>query len=241
MKSYVPLNTEISNQSDRGEQHRDILKKDRRKVKEGFPKTEPFSSNEEVEHYLGQDEITCLLCGKAYKCLAAHLAKIHHMSSDDYKLRFSIPLYRGLTSTVYSQKLKDVRALDSAETRAKRTATITSKVVRDKLREAKPRNSGAHTRAAKSNISRFVVKGKKLGSKYTKESVLAVIAEMEATSTPLEYLFKKYGFGRTSFTRFVRENPDINARYTEVSQKIWFNPEVRSAIVKAGKARVKSK
>jgi hypothetical protein len=63
----------------------------RRKILPGFPVTTPFGSIKEVREYLSGDRITCLLCGKSYKKLGAHLRRIHGLTPDGYKEQFKIP------------------------------------------------------------------------------------------------------------------------------------------------------
>lgn len=75
----------------------------RRKVMAGFPILEPFRSKQDVDRYLGQPKIQCLLCGKWYKRLAGHL-RIHEISEDEYRERYRIPWSAGLLGTEAWQK-----------------------------------------------------------------------------------------------------------------------------------------
>ena len=45
-----------------------------------------------------ENEIICLLCGKAYAALGVHLATKHKLTSDEYREQFGIPLYQPLMS-----------------------------------------------------------------------------------------------------------------------------------------------
>ena len=64
----------------------------------GYPKTGAFQTPEEVYDYFNAEKITCLLCGKEYKALAAHL-QIHGISADEYKGMYGLPWRTGLTGT----------------------------------------------------------------------------------------------------------------------------------------------
>lgn len=51
----------------------------------------------QVEAYLSQPRIQCLLCGAAFKGLGKHL-KSHKVTADRYRIRFGIPFTYGLES-----------------------------------------------------------------------------------------------------------------------------------------------
>lgn len=70
--------------------------KARRKIMPGFPVEEPFKTRQEVDNYLNVDRLICLLCGKTYKSLCAHLA-VHGTNADDYKEKYGLPLGCGLS------------------------------------------------------------------------------------------------------------------------------------------------
>lgn len=56
----------------------------------------PFQTIEQVEAYLDQEEIPCLICGKAFKGLHTHINRLHQISVDEYKFKFGIPRKYGL-------------------------------------------------------------------------------------------------------------------------------------------------
>ena len=82
----------------------------RRIMAEGFPRLEKFTSTEAISEYLGGDRITCLMCGRSFKGLCAHLSRIHKMSTDDYKERYGLPFRAGLQinalTKIYSERGK---------------------------------------------------------------------------------------------------------------------------------------
>lgn len=67
-------------------------------VMRGYPKTDFFTTVEEVRAYLDGDKVTCLICGKEYVTLGAHIMSAHEITSDDYRGRFGIPYKYGLAS-----------------------------------------------------------------------------------------------------------------------------------------------
>ena len=72
----------------------------RRITRPGFPKTEPFRTNAEIDHYFSGEVIECLLCGRLLKRLARHLPRIHGIGEDAYRKRFGLPWRRGLTGSL---------------------------------------------------------------------------------------------------------------------------------------------
>lgn len=70
--------------------------KSRRKVIPGFPIEEVFKTRKDIDDYLNADRLTCLLCGKTYKSLCAHLL-VHGTNADDYKEKYGLPFGAGLT------------------------------------------------------------------------------------------------------------------------------------------------
>ena len=63
---------------------------------EGFQRRKPFTTLGQVEAYLSQPRIQCLMCGELRSSLGPHLAKVHQMTADDYRARFGIPYTCGL-------------------------------------------------------------------------------------------------------------------------------------------------
>ena len=58
-----------------------------------------FNSREEVLDYLNADKIECLECGNLFKGLAPHLVAAHSLTVQDYKTKYGIPQYIGLSGT----------------------------------------------------------------------------------------------------------------------------------------------
>ena len=65
-----------------------------------------FKTKEEVDNYLSGDTIECLICGKNFKSLSAHL-KTHNITAKEYKLLLGIPMSRGLCSPAWSQAVSE--------------------------------------------------------------------------------------------------------------------------------------
>ena len=56
----------------------------------------PFRTIEEVNDYLSEDKVQCLLCDKWYIHLGIHIGKSHTLTPREYKIKFNIPLKKGL-------------------------------------------------------------------------------------------------------------------------------------------------
>ncbi len=72
--------------------------KARRKIMPGYPIEKPFETREQIDAYLKVDRLVCLLCGKTYKSLCAHLL-VHGTNADAYKEKYGLPFGAGLTCT----------------------------------------------------------------------------------------------------------------------------------------------
>jgi hypothetical protein len=70
----------------------------RRVVNDGFPIPARPMTRQEIDDYLGGDVIVCLLCGRRYQSVGAHLTRVHGMSSREYQDRYGLPYSRGLVS-----------------------------------------------------------------------------------------------------------------------------------------------
>jgi predicted transcriptional regulator len=66
----------------------------------GAQKMEPVM---EPQKAIGQDRITCLVCGKAFKTLKRHLSQKHDMSPADYREAFGLSKDYPLVAPGYSQ------------------------------------------------------------------------------------------------------------------------------------------
>lgn len=78
-----------------------LLKK--RNPRPGYPLDIVFKTKEEIEEYLSQEKITCLLCGRNFKSLGNHLL-IHNYSVEDYKRKYGLPFRKGLMCPANREK-----------------------------------------------------------------------------------------------------------------------------------------
>jgi hypothetical protein len=82
----------------------------------------PFQTRHEIDRYYHGATIQCLLCGRLFRRLTAHLIARHEITAADYKQRFGLPWTRGLTS---AESHLDSGWTDERRARAKRVARRT--------------------------------------------------------------------------------------------------------------------
>jgi len=74
----------------------------------GFPWEGKFTTKKEIEEYFSNPEgIQCLLCGRIFEALGAHLHAIHGIFHDEYRARYGLPWSRGLVSKKVSNRLSE--------------------------------------------------------------------------------------------------------------------------------------
>ncbi len=66
-----------------------------------------FTTLEEVNAYLAQDPLPCLLCGKLCRTLQPHLQHKHQLSVQEYRDIFGIPRSRNLVCPSLSEHLRE--------------------------------------------------------------------------------------------------------------------------------------
>lgn len=113
---------------------------------------QPFQTKQEIEAYFGQDELPCLICGKAFAGLHAHINAIHDMNVEQYKAEFGIPRKWGLVGQALlakqSLRFKEQRRTGSIPpspspehiqklVAAKKTNNALYPATRDALRQAR--------------------------------------------------------------------------------------------------------
>lgn len=72
---------------------------------QGYPKSKPFATIDEIKAYLDGDKVTCLLCGREYTALGGHITTKHDMTSDDYRELFGIPYSYGLAGKPFRENV----------------------------------------------------------------------------------------------------------------------------------------
>ena len=71
---------------------------------------EPFQSITEVEAYLDQPALPCLMCGNPYQSLRPHIARIHNLTAGEYRTLFGIPAKYVLAGNLSPRRKHEVKA-----------------------------------------------------------------------------------------------------------------------------------
>ena len=77
---------------------------------------EPPEAKPNLKDAFKENEIVCLLCGKAYSVLGAHLITKHNITNDEYREQFGIPYYQPLTAISKYERRKSVTLRRSRKT-----------------------------------------------------------------------------------------------------------------------------
>lgn len=119
----------------------------RRKTKpketfEKYPVEQGFETIEQVNDYLGQQKITCLLCGKKLCILGKHLFSVHGLTSDQYRERYGIPWTRALAVTSTRSRMEQAlrKRLESGDQSLNPMTRELSLSASHKKRRSKPKS-----------------------------------------------------------------------------------------------------
>ncbi|KZL17609.1 MucR family transcriptional regulator [Pseudovibrio sp. WM33] len=190
--------------------------KERRRIKQGYPRTTPFKSREEVEAYFSEERLTCLLCGKKYLKLGVHLLRIHDTTTEDYKQKYGIPNRVGLVCSStwerYSKHAKAVSAVHGQETAAaareklRQMPSVTYKRLPEWLTEERTERvlaGSGSTRISQEMIDRF-------------------LTAVSGGKIPTE-LFGREGFpSRSGWHSWCKEHPEDKRRFVQIWEALPF-------------------
>ncbi|EDV3146960.1 MucR family transcriptional regulator, partial [Salmonella enterica subsp. enterica] len=70
----------------------------------GRPSARRMTSRAEAMDYISGETLECLECGKKYVCLDKHLRTRHHMTNDEYREKYNIPVSIPLAGAGYREK-----------------------------------------------------------------------------------------------------------------------------------------
>lgn len=136
----------------------------RRSVLPGYPIAPRMFSKEEIENYLSEEKIVCLLCGKSYfKISFDHLGKSHGIKDDDYRDMYGMPYSTPLCGKLLVQKKID-EATKRYEEYLKNGVNLLPPREKGQHTEIKKRDSRASLAAKKQNI-------KKAQMKFSRDSI----------------------------------------------------------------------
>jgi hypothetical protein len=107
-----------------------------------------FETAGDLAFYLSGDVVTCLVCNKSYKNLAAHLNKMHDVDDRDYKEILNIPYTCKLISAETKKNMKAATALRHSKKTPEQIAELMKKC----------RNPGGNKTPIKSTIAQAKIR-----------------------------------------------------------------------------------
>lgn len=166
--------------------------KNARAVIPGYPKTEKFKTEDEIEEYLSGDRITCLLCGKLYVQLGGyHTVRIHNMTAYDYKEMFGIPQKYALTGDGKSDGARKYWSSPEGLAKFAKARSVNKRI---RKRKARPLTEASLTKY-KEDTSKYGRTGdNNPACKLTNHQIIEIRQSKEKTGA----LCKKYGVGRST-------------------------------------------
>jgi len=170
----------------------------------------PFETLEQVNTYLDNPKLKCLICGKSYKGLSSHVWQTHHMTADDYREAYGIPWSRGLQGTTTRElksNLTKARVAENIEYYRANAAKAQKAASKSKKRKMPPAILKQKT---------DIISGNNQDKYMTKELFTAFLAELRAGTTKAEYCDREDTPTARKLTRYMVENPKEKARYVRM-------------------------
>jgi hypothetical protein len=187
-------------------------------IRAGFPIDEPFKSIEAVRDYLSGDRITCLICGNDKKALGNHL-RMHGMTADDYKAKYSIPFDYGLSG---------------ADLIAKQSAEAKERVAAGKgFHGMSPEERAAISARAKT-APRRDSPGKRMmtserNSKYADSDFYRVLTLMRENDISAEDVMARFDVpGKCVFYQKVKKDPAFKSALDAAYESLSFQAQARA-------------
>lgn len=205
MKNKPPVPIEINKKTRLFNQHLRELKDARRVVYEGYPREKPFETPEEIYDYLNQDLIDCLLCGRRLGSLPAHLARIHRMSTDDYKTKYGLPYSRGLTCAGYTESLSKSKKEWVAKNPEKQQAKLEQAWATQNAGRTKPRTSGLKHMITENKRLHFVHH-----EKWDRKALEPFVQKIEAGARFIDLIADS---SQSAVREALNRYPDLKERY----------------------------
>jgi predicted transcriptional regulator len=140
-----------------------------------------FETRAEVDAYLANDKLQCLICGKRYAFLGGHIRQAHNISADGYRAKYNLPLSAPLAGIQYRAAHRD----KINRIRGEGKLTITDKMITRMKKEAALR-SGAKAKVAHSEKTQRGYIYKHNSPPPTPEDITAAIEKAKKTGDTSE-------------------------------------------------------
>jgi len=188
------------------------------------PPAKKFSSKSDLAAYFGRDKLECLICGRRYIQLVAHIGPAHDMTADDYKDRFGIPWTYGLAGKKFkansSRRIKSTRESGRLSERPSK-AHIARLVVAAK-------NRRKSVGAVSSDNRRKILATHKQSRKWGMPEFNEFLARIASGRTPTEV-------GSDSdlptvhwFRRFIAQNKEHQRKFEAIWNRVPYGVQARA-------------
>lgn len=100
-------------------------------------RTEPFQSLDELVEYFSHDKIQCLICGQWRDQLNRSHLIMHSLTAREYKIKYGVPIKKGLIGNDYLKKLVtwyNPDSLQSENCKNRMSKILKGKKLKDDLR-----------------------------------------------------------------------------------------------------------
>lgn len=189
----------------------------------GYPKTKTFRTREDVDEYLENEKIECLLCGHSFEALFKHLKGAHDYTPDDYRAEFGLPWRRSLAGTRLRAKLRRIMN----QQRKKGILPKSPSKAHMKKLHASIINRRKSTKVANNSWSRLGLSTHGRERKWDKEDFEEYLRRIQSGRTISEVGQDKDMPVREVFGDYMKENPVFRKRFELIWDKLPYDVQVR--------------
>ena len=189
----------------------------------GYPKRQPFTSMRDVKLYLANDTVVCLLCGRHFVKLSNHVLAAHKIASDDYKIRFGIPLTYGLAGKPYrdAQKRRARRMRKQGILPSPSPAMIKRWLLASRTRRPMPT-------ATRNDKRKMMLRLHRRRASWLPSDYKEFLRRCKSGRAPYEVGADKDMPAKKTFQRYLKRNPSLKKRYDEIWEALPFTVQVRA-------------
>lgn len=195
-----------------------------------FEELQPFLSSDDVNFYLDNEKLECLLCGRHFLHLGIHLVKKHGIDARAYKIKLNLPLWkRGLAGVGLRKSTgAAAKAANIKNGGIHRTADVMARI-----KIATTQHDGCsgyhrivHTQSAVRNMKKYrQEKRKRARRKLLNAIQLSNVGESQAA------VGRRIGVGENTIRGLFRRNPDLKAAFNECITDSKSNAHIYAAAI----------
>lgn len=183
-----------------------------------------FSTMKELQAYFKGDKLTCLLCGKRYVQLVAHIGPAHGLSGDAYRERFGIPWTYGLAGKSFKQRSS--RRMKALRRSGKLPRSPSRSHIRKLVAAKSRRRPPAEAVRYDSQQKLLKLHGRK--QKWAPQDFEEFLRRVALGRTPAEVGEDGDVPGAKWFHRHLKENASLGRRFRKVWDGLPYAVQVRA-------------